>query len=310
MSAFHLIMLVRDEADILPACLDHLLSWGDSLIVLDTGSTDDTPDILRDYAAREKRITLHICPKIRYHNGLRGQLFERYRARFRPGDWIARVDADEIYHIAPPTFVRERVSAREGMVCATQYVSVLTRPLCEAWARGEGPLHHPALSIEDRLRDFVIDPYPEQRLYRYRRFMVWPGDARHPIRPGLEAMHRIPVRHYRWRTPDQARARQNLRRQSFARGADVGGHWGPRGEVLVGLPPDAPGLFRWRRGEPLPTFAAHAYMPTGGFERGRAWIHGLPIIGDALDLRTRLVRRPWVEPEGLAPEDRLSSAGV
>ena len=53
---YHGIMVLRDEGDIIAHTLTHLLTWVDSLHVLDTGSTDDTWDIVNDFARRDSRV--------------------------------------------------------------------------------------------------------------------------------------------------------------------------------------------------------------------------------------------------------------
>src|SRR5262249_25960577 len=47
-----LCMIVKDEAENLPACLDSVIDLVDELVVVDTGSTDRTPEIARHYGAR------------------------------------------------------------------------------------------------------------------------------------------------------------------------------------------------------------------------------------------------------------------
>src|SRR6267142_3346994 len=103
---FHGLMLVRDEEDILPQCLDHLLTWIDGLYVMDLGSTDATWDIVHSYAAKDRRVFPLLSEPIIYGEGVRSFLFARFRDRFANGDWIMKVDADEFYHIPPPEFVR------------------------------------------------------------------------------------------------------------------------------------------------------------------------------------------------------------
>jgi glycosyltransferase involved in cell wall biosynthesis len=46
-----LCMIVKNEADRLPACLTAARDCVDEMIVLDTGSTDDTTTIARDLGA-------------------------------------------------------------------------------------------------------------------------------------------------------------------------------------------------------------------------------------------------------------------
>lgn len=123
---FHGLMLVRDEEDILAQTLTHLLTWIDELYVLDLGSTDSTWQILRAFADRDRRITLHSTSPIVYHDGLRCMLFDAYRHRFKNGDWIMKIDADEFYHILPPEFVRNRLRRGETCVHLSWYFFRLT----------------------------------------------------------------------------------------------------------------------------------------------------------------------------------------
>jgi O-antigen biosynthesis protein len=45
-------MIVRDNASTIRACLESIKPWVDEMIVVDTGSTDATPDICRELGAR------------------------------------------------------------------------------------------------------------------------------------------------------------------------------------------------------------------------------------------------------------------
>jgi len=56
MPAFFSLLPVRDEADIIGQCLDHALRWADEVYVFDTGSVDNTWEIVRDFASRDKRV--------------------------------------------------------------------------------------------------------------------------------------------------------------------------------------------------------------------------------------------------------------
>lgn len=47
-----LCMIVRDSARTLPACLESIARWVDELVVVDTGSLDDTRSIASKYSAR------------------------------------------------------------------------------------------------------------------------------------------------------------------------------------------------------------------------------------------------------------------
>lgn len=247
---FHALLIVRDEGDIIAQTLDHLLGWGDALYVYDTGSHDETWEIVRERAARDDRLVLMGCQPVVFHAGVRAMLFERYRGRFEPGDWIARVDADEFYDIVPPEFVRQRVKPFEQLVCGQLYDFVLLRREAKAWEQGRDDRSQP---IEDRRRHYIINDYPEIRLFRYRRSLRWPASHQVPMNLGPVARARIPIRHYRWRDPHQARQRWALR-MAMQTIMPIGGtHWNiPRWQDRLRRTDD-PLVFHWPKGQPLPT---------------------------------------------------------
>ena len=55
MDRIALVMIVRDEARSLGRCLASACPWVDEMVVLDTGSTDATPEIARSFGARVER---------------------------------------------------------------------------------------------------------------------------------------------------------------------------------------------------------------------------------------------------------------
>ncbi|MCL2647960.1 MAG: glycosyltransferase [Phycisphaerales bacterium] len=71
-------MLLRDEADVVTQTLEHLLEWIDTLHIFDTGSTDETWDMVQDAARRDKRIVPLREPQV-YSDSMRSQMFHRTR---------------------------------------------------------------------------------------------------------------------------------------------------------------------------------------------------------------------------------------
>lgn len=281
----HALLLVRDEGDIIEQCLDHLLTWAEGVYVLDTGSTDATWDIVRSRAAREPSRVFASQTDAAFQCGLRSILFRRHRRHFRPGDWIARVDADEFYHTDPREFLRESVAPHEGRVAALQYLFVLTRPEADAWHDGRETLADRARPIEDRRRHYMLDGFPELRFFRYRPTMRWFPERPDPANPGPVAARRIPIRHYRFRDPPQIRARMQLRQRVAAATPLVGRHWANERIHHAVFNADDPRLHHWQPGTPLPDHAgqwpepdAHLGVdPTGRLgrfchARGLAWI--------------------------------------
>lgn len=264
MPGFHCILVVRDEGDIVAQTLAHLLSWCDSLSVYDTGSSDGTWEIVRGVAGRDRRVRALGSEPVLFTNGLRAWVFDRERERFREGDWIARVDADEFYHVPPPVFVRERVARHEGCVCTRQYDFVLTRSELRAWQEGRETVADRARPIQERRRFFRYDDYPEVRLFRYRDGMRWSSRRHDPFNPGLVAQERIPVLHYRARDPLQVQMRCALREPIAGAVTWAGTHWrNPDWRSFVRRDGE-PGVVHWGPGEPLPErpSVSHVSPPT------------------------------------------------
>jgi len=77
-------LIVRDEADRLPACLASLAGLADEIVVVDTGSTDNTMDIA---AAAGARI---------HHHPLAGfGPTKQFALSQATGTWVLSIDADE-----------------------------------------------------------------------------------------------------------------------------------------------------------------------------------------------------------------------
>jgi hypothetical protein len=89
--------MVRDEVDILDATLDHLFSQGvDHLLVSDNRSVDGTLELLRQRAARDRRLHLAIDREPAYYQG--EKMSRLVRAASRAGaDWVIPFDADEFW---------------------------------------------------------------------------------------------------------------------------------------------------------------------------------------------------------------------
>ena len=220
------LMLLRGEEDVIAQNLTHLLGWIDSLYILDLGSTDQTWEIVNDFARRDKRIILHDRKPIIYSDNLRGLLFDRYSDRFSPGDWIMKIDADEFYHVTPPAFVNQRLGKMETSVLLQWYFFRLTQAEVNRYDSGQVDVSADRTRpIEERRRYYKISEYAEPRMFKYRRTIRWPDTQSVPFNAGFVARERIPVRHYPHRDPPQMIARFKLRAAMMELRAHAGGHW-------------------------------------------------------------------------------------
>jgi len=82
-------MIVKNEERLLPGCLESIRDWVDEIIVVDTGSTDRTKDIARDYGARV--FEQPWADDFAKHRN--------YSIEQASGDWIFIIDADERFVI-------------------------------------------------------------------------------------------------------------------------------------------------------------------------------------------------------------------
>jgi len=80
-----LCMIVKNEAIALPKCLQSARKFVDEIVVLDTGSTDKTPQIARNHGA-----TVHDFQWCNDFSAARNEAL-----KYVTGDWVLVLDADE-----------------------------------------------------------------------------------------------------------------------------------------------------------------------------------------------------------------------
>lgn len=102
-----IIILTRNEAADLPACLAALAGWG-QLIVVDSGSTDGTPEIARGAGAAVETHPFASFGEQRNWALDRGALCD--------GQWVLFLDADEIATPAFRAAVDREIAAAPGEV--------------------------------------------------------------------------------------------------------------------------------------------------------------------------------------------------
>ncbi|SDD58146.1 Glycosyl transferase family 2 [Sanguibacter gelidistatuariae] len=90
-------LLVRDEADVVRATIEHHLGQGVELIIaMDNGSVDGTIDILREYE-RDGRLELTVQPDHDYRQSEWVTQMARRASTAHGADWVINLDADEFW---------------------------------------------------------------------------------------------------------------------------------------------------------------------------------------------------------------------
>jgi glycosyltransferase involved in cell wall biosynthesis len=249
-------MPVRDEADIIGQSLAHLLKWADSIYVFDTGSEDETWDIVNQFASEDRRVIPLKRETVRFSDTrVRAWIFDQARSHMRNGDWFLRVDADEFHHIVPREFVESRISRHETVVYHQYYDFRLTSRDVEEWNSGREGKKDRNRPIEERRRWFTVTDYTEPRLCRYRSSMKWPAEVSFPYNAGFRAATRIPIRHYPHRDPVQLQKRCRLRARVVQYlDNPVGHHWNETDWRRHIVANNNPALRFWNPGSELPVF--------------------------------------------------------
>lgn len=279
---FHALLALRDEGDIIDQSLRHILAWADAVYVFDTGSLDQTWDIVRQFAAQDKRVVPLKRDEVFFSEmRLRGWMFHQVRRHMHHGDWFLRVDADEFHHVAPPEFVKLRLRKHETVVYHQYYDFRLTAAEVQDWERGKETLEDRRLPIEERRRWFTVSAYTEPRLCRYRGSMQWPETVSFPYNAGYLAVERLPIRHYPHRDPIQMARRCRLRAIMMAEPENAcNRHWARSDWRTHVVLDDLPDLHYWEPGTKLPEphFTNHlAPIPKRALQRvAHAWL--LPML--------------------------------
>lgn len=223
---FHGLMLVRDEDDIIGETIQKALSWIDSIWVLDTGSTDETYTILEELSASDTRIRLLGRHELTFNQSLRSYVFQEARAYFSDGDWIIKMDADEIHYISPPEFVKNYVSRLDGAIYLRWYYFRLTEGEANNYLSGEVDVYQDRkLSIIERRRFYKIPSHSEPRLFKYRPTMRFHHGNNWPFYAGQKCRYQIPIMHFPHRDPVQMKKRFSLRNRMKKMGSTASSHW-------------------------------------------------------------------------------------
>ncbi|MEC0172692.1 glycosyltransferase [Paenibacillus graminis] len=97
-------LIIRNEAALLPQCLDSLAGAADEIVVVDTGSTDNSAAIATSYGAKVYRINWNDDFSAARNTGL----------NYADTDWILVLDADEILK-TPVGSITEMLRNTEAM---------------------------------------------------------------------------------------------------------------------------------------------------------------------------------------------------
>jgi len=124
-----LAMIVKDEGERLPECLASVKPIVDEIVVVDTGSTDNTMEVARGFGA--KAASFSWCDDF---SAARNESL-----RHATGDWILVLDADEA--VAPEDLARIRAFVDDDECDAVQFILANYSDECQSmwWTPVEEP---------------------------------------------------------------------------------------------------------------------------------------------------------------------------
>lgn len=270
-----LCVVARNEADVIGACLASAAAVADERVVVDTGSTDGTPDVARAAGAR---VFIHAYP------GDQARAFDLPLCHAR-GDWILVLDADEILDAAAlriiPRLVRS--AACDGYFFIQRNYSP---HLTQRWRR-TNPLAPVARGARGYLDACSV------RLFRAHAAVRYAGRLHQSVLPSLlarggrVAASGLIVHHYGWLRRERAAMKSDLylalQRRQVEAVPDHARAWTELGLLYLG---------RHQPAQAERCFSAAVrlgYGPDADYLRGVAWLErGRP--RDAQPLLRRALR--------------------
>lgn len=152
-------MIVKNEEELLPNCLNSIKKVVDEIIIVDTGSIDNTVTIAKEFGAKV------------YHHSWNDSFSEarNHCLQYASGDWIFQIDADEELEQADIMKLKEAISNAKYNAIAVAIHSAIqdnyhTFYNIRIFRRGKGfyqGIIHEQLTVEgDRLSAAI-------RLYHY-----------------------------------------------------------------------------------------------------------------------------------------------
>jgi hypothetical protein len=187
------------------------------MYVFDNGSTDATWNIVLREAETNSKIIPWQSDGKPFHDGLRGEVFNRFRGNARDDDWWCRLDADEEYVDDPKEFLSSLPRHQVVWASAIEYYIAE-----EDVARMD--FSRPIEQVLADLRWYQCTN-SEPRFFRHRDGLDWGPRDSWPGHMGIASRRRIRLKHYTYRSPVQSQVRLDTRRDTQAARQEGWTHW-------------------------------------------------------------------------------------
>ena len=143
-------MIVRDNEDTIEACLDSIYPWVDEIIIVDTGSTDATPDICRRFGAQ--MLEFPWCDDF--------SAARNVSLKPATGEWVFWMDSDDVIPEEQGRKLRELVYGNHAPNCYGYVMQVQ----CPSASTGQMTVvdhvkifrNRPELRFEHRIHEQIL----------------------------------------------------------------------------------------------------------------------------------------------------------
>lgn len=244
----HGLCLIKNEADVIEECLRAAARWCDHIRVWDNGSTDGTWEIVQRLAKELPQVTAWRRKETEtFSDNMRGEIYEHFSATIKPGDWVARLDADEIFAQDPRTFLYA-VPRLYDVVWYASLSYYFSSAAAQQYEQNPSSFDD-SVPVARRCR-YYFNHWSEARFARAEVMGgSWSGNANSgwpaSIRNARVHPVRIICRHYCYRSPKQIQQRIETRAAS-AVGGLVFGHEAIKNWAEV-VDPAAIRKHRWKQ---------------------------------------------------------------
>lgn len=197
----HAGCMVKDEVDVIVQTLQSALEWCDFIYIYENGSTDGTAEKVLDLSEKYPNIVIYRQDSLPYSEGLRAEMYHHYKENYRDGDWICKLDADEIYIDNPRQFLAQ-VPPEYLVVKSASFQYYITDKDAELYYQNPS-LYDDDVPVEQKCR-YYINNWSEYRFFKYNNKLAWSPSEPWPSRRRKNIYPiRIKLKHYQYRSPQQ-----------------------------------------------------------------------------------------------------------
>jgi hypothetical protein len=230
------VTMVRDEIDILPYTLAHLVSEGvTGLIVADNGSTDGTREWLYDASFDCKLMIVH-DDEVGYYQSRKMTALAQM-AVAQGADWIIPFDADELWFS-----VKDR-SLHASLCLFADDIDALQVRLCNYFPTSDDDEDETNPFLRITHRDRALAPLSKVIVLARPDVTILQGNHNATgAEPFLVSPAPIQIAHFPWRSPEQFVRKVRNGAEAYRASdlpVDSGAHWRQYGEILDSQGPEA-----------------------------------------------------------------------